>query len=223
MVLKRRGQGRVALVHFGEGATSRGDVHEAMNLAAVMKLPVIFICNNNGYAYSTPTEKQFAVKNLSVRGPAYGMPGVTVDGNDVRAVFRAAARAIERARAGEGPTFIECKTFRLTGHSAHDMAEYVPDELLKRWERRDPILLLEKFLLVRRLLARERIHEMGEGIRKEIDDAVAFAESNPFPRGETTLEGLYCAADCWWKEAPAVVSGQQSVAARNGLGTEKKH
>src|SRR5439155_1231655 len=100
----------------------RGDVNEAMNYAAVMKLPVIFISNNNAYAYSTPTKLQYAVKDLSVRGPAYGMPGVTIDGNDVLAVYATVAKAIALARSGGGPTFIECKTFRMTGHSAHDAA-----------------------------------------------------------------------------------------------------
>ncbi|HET7102435.1 MAG TPA: thiamine pyrophosphate-dependent dehydrogenase E1 component subunit alpha, partial [Terriglobia bacterium] len=112
MVLKQRGNGHVALTHFGEGTTSRGDVHEAMNMAAVMKLPVIFICNNNAYAYSTPTDKQYAVKDLAVRGVAYGMPGVKVDGNDVLAVYSTVKEALQRARSGRGPSFIECKTFR---------------------------------------------------------------------------------------------------------------
>ena len=110
MVLKQRGKGNVALVHFGEGTTSLGNVHEAMNFAAVMKLPVIFICNNNQYAYSTPVEKQFAVKSLAVRGPAYGMPGESVDGTDVLAVYDAVERASARARAGKGPSFLECVT-----------------------------------------------------------------------------------------------------------------
>ena len=118
LTFKQRGRKNVALVHFGEGTTSRGDVHEAMNLAAVMKLPVIFICNNNAYAYSTPTKLQYAVKDLSVRGPAYGMPGVSIDGNDVLAVYEAVAKAIALARSGGGPSFIECKTFRMAGHSA---------------------------------------------------------------------------------------------------------
>src|SRR5438128_7161371 len=177
MVLKWRGQGNVAVVHFGEGTTSRGDVHEAMNWAAVMRLPVVFICNNNAYAYSTPTKLQYAVKDLSVRGPAYGMPGVTIDGNDVLAVYATVAKAIALARSGCGPSFIESKTFRMTGHSAHDAAEYVPKELLEKAAKRDPIARLEKFLLARRLMTRERIRDMEQTVQKEIDDAVAYAES----------------------------------------------
>ena len=131
---KMRGQDRVALCFFGDGATSRGDWHEGINMAAVFKVPVVFICNNNQYAYSTPLERQMAVENVADRAEAYGLPGEIVDGNDILAVWDAATRAIERARAGNGPTLIECKTFRMTGHSAHDDAGYVPPELFEFWE-----------------------------------------------------------------------------------------
>lgn len=199
LVLKRRGNGNVATVHFGEGTTSLGDVHEAMNFAAVMKLPVVFVCNNNQYAYSTPTEKQYAVKSLAARGPAYAMPGETVDGTDVLAVYAAVGRAIARARVGQGPSFLECQTFRMTGHSAHDMAEYVPEELLQAWAKRDPIKRLEKLLLARRLLTRKKIQEMEAAIHKELDEAIAQAEARPLPQGPQAQEGVYCGPDCWWK------------------------
>jgi TPP-dependent pyruvate/acetoin dehydrogenase alpha subunit len=199
LTFKQCRKNNVALVHFGEGTTSRGDVHEAMNLAAVMKLAVIFICNNNAYAYSTPTEKQYAVEDLSIRGPAYGMPGVTTDGNDVLAVYATVQQAIDRARAGEGPSFIECKTFRMTGHSAHDAAEYVPRELLHKQAGNDPILRLEKFLLAEGLITKESIRELEHKIHKEIDDAVAYAEASPLPAGKEALEGAYCGPDCWWE------------------------
>ncbi len=204
LAFKLRGRKNVALVHFGEGTTSRGDVHEAMNLAAVMKLAVIFICNNNGYAYSTPTERQYAVKDLCVRGPAYGMPGVTIDGNDVLAVYQTVRQAIERARAGEGPSFIECKTFRMTGHSAHDAAEYVPKERLEEEAKKDPITRFEKLLLAQRVITTRQIKQMEQRIQKEIDEAVAYAEACPFPRGETAIEGVYCGPDCWWETGSAV-------------------
>jgi pyruvate dehydrogenase E1 component alpha subunit len=170
-----------------------------MNMAGVMKLPVIFICNNNGFAFSTPVEKQFAIKNLSERGPAYGMPGRTIDGNDVRVVYRAVGEAIARARRGQGPTFLECKTFRMTGHSAHDAAEYVPARLLQSWAKKDPIQRLEKHLLSRRIMTRQNIGNLDRRIQKEIDAALADAESRAFPQGETALEGVYCGPDCWWK------------------------
>jgi TPP-dependent pyruvate/acetoin dehydrogenase alpha subunit len=200
MALKRRGQGNVVLVFFGDGTSSEGDVHEAMNWAAVMKLPVVFLCNNNAFAYSTPAEKQFAVKSLAVRGPAYGMPGVSVDGNDVLAVYGAARQAIARARAGRGPSLIECKTFRMAGHSAHDAAEYVPEGLLRQWARKDPIARLGKLLLARRILTRDRIREMEQAIQKEIDEAVALAEASPLPEPASTPQGVYCGADCWWEK-----------------------
>ena len=202
MVLKRRQRGNVAIVHFGEGTTSRGDVHEAMNMAAVMKLPVIFVCNNNGYAYSTPTEKQYAVRNLSLRGEAYGMPGVNLDGTDVLAVYATTEKAILRARSGQGPSFIECKTFRMTGHSAHDAAEYVPKELFAQWKKKDPITRLERVLLTRRVLNKKQMNRLDEEIGKQIDDAIAFAEASPLPKGTDTREGVYCDADCWWKTTP---------------------
>lgn len=215
MVLKRRGEGNVALVTFGEGTTSRGDVHEAMNLASVMKLPVIFVCNNNGYAYSTPNSKQYAVKDLAVRGVAYNMPGVTVDGTDVEAVYAAGAKAITRSRVGGGPSLIECKTFRMTGHSAHDMAEYVPEKVLGEGAKKDPIARLEKRLLAKRVVTRERLREMDAAIQKEIDDAVAFADQSPMPEGASALEGVYCGNDCWWKRT-LVVHGPLSVATGHG-------
>lgn len=198
LVQKRRGQGKVTLVHFGEGATSRGDVHEAMNMAAVWKLPVIFICNNNAYAYSTPTERQYAIKDLSVRGPAYGMPGVTIDGNDVLVVYETARDAIQRARAGKGPTFIECKTFRMTGHSAHDAADYIPKKLFDEEAKKDPVARFEKLLLARKIVTAGRIRQMEEQITREIDDAVAFAEASPLPEGAQVLEGVYCGPECFW-------------------------
>ncbi|HEV2493024.1 MAG TPA: thiamine pyrophosphate-dependent dehydrogenase E1 component subunit alpha [Terriglobia bacterium] len=199
LTFKQRRRKNVVLVHFGEGTTSRGDVHEAMNLAAVMKLAVVFICNNNAYAYSTPTERQYAVRDLSVRGPAYGMPGVSIDGNDVLAVYGAVQKAIALGRSGDAPSFIECKTFRMTGHSAHDAAEYVPKKLLEQEARRDPILRLEKVMLARKLLTREGIVEMERRIHKEIDEAVAHAESQPMPEGATAVKGVYCGPNCWWK------------------------
>jgi TPP-dependent pyruvate/acetoin dehydrogenase alpha subunit len=198
LVQKQRGGGRVTLVCFGEGTTSRGDVHEAMNMAAVWKLPLIFICNNNAYAYSTPTERQYAVKNLSVRGPAYGMPGETIDGNDILAVYRAAREAIARAREGKGPSFIECRTFRLTGHSAHDAAEYVPKARLERAAKEEPVARFEELLLKKKIVKPKQVHEMEEQIAAELDDAIAFAEARPLPDGASAVEGVYCETECFW-------------------------
>jgi TPP-dependent pyruvate/acetoin dehydrogenase alpha subunit len=200
LVLKQRRGGNVVLVHFGEGTTSVGDVHEAMNLAAVMKLPVIFICNNNQYAYSTPTEKQFAIKSLATRAAAYGMPGESVDGTDVLAVHEAVGRAVARARAGKGPSFLECKTFRMTGHSAHDDMEYVPEEFRNAGTRKDPIQRFEKLLVSRKILTVQRIRELEQTVSREVDAAIANAEARPLPQGPEAVEGVYCGPDCWWQK-----------------------
>ena len=188
---KMRGQDRAALCFFGDGATSRGDWHEGINMASVFKVPVVFICNNNQYAYSTPLERQMAVENVADRAEAYGMPGEIVDGNDILAVWDAATRAIGRARAGGGPTLIECKTFRMTGHSAHDDAGYVPPELFEFWEERDPISRFERFLTERGSLDKSGIGELQHRINHEIDEAIQIAEKDPFPEPEDCLKDVY--------------------------------
>ena len=188
---KMRGQDRVALCFFGDGATSRGDWHEGINLASVLKVPVVFICNNNQYAYSTPLERQMAVENVADRAEAYGLPGEIADGNDILAVWDAATRAIERARSGHGPTLIECKTFRMTGHSAHDDAGYVPPELFELWEERDPIHRFERFLSGRGIITNSGIEDLQRRINQEIDEAIQIAEKDPFPDPEECLRGVY--------------------------------
>src|SRR5437016_7014111 len=189
--MKMRGQDRVVLCFFGDGATSRGDWHEGINMASVWKAPVVFICNNNQYAYSTPLERQMAVPNVADRAEAYGLPGEIVDGNDTLAVWDSTTRAIERARAGQGPTMIECKTFRMTGHSAHDDAGYVPPELFHYWEDRDPIHRFEHFLTDRGLISTSGVDELQTRINHEIDDAIQLAEKDPFPEPEECLKDVY--------------------------------
>jgi len=181
----------VALCYFGDGATSRGEWHEGVNMAAVQKLPVVFICNNNQYAYSTPLHKQMAVANVADRGPAYGIPAEIVDGNDVLAVHRASGRAIAWARAGNGPFLLECKTFRMTGHSAHDAAEYVPKNLWDEWGKLDPINRLESRMLDQGWAAQSEIDDLHSRILQEVDDAVAWAEASPYPDAATLLDGVY--------------------------------
>jgi len=188
---KMRGQDRVVVCFFGEGATSRGDWHEGVNMAAVLKCPVVYVCNNNQYAYSTPLERQMAVENVADRAEAYGIPGEIVDGNDVFAVWYAVRRAIERARAGAGPALIECKTFRMTGHSAHDDAGYVPTELFEYWKERDPIRRLERELIERNVITAAGIDEIQNGVKAEIDEAIRLAESDPYPDPEDCLRGVY--------------------------------
>ena len=191
MALKMRGQKNVVLCYFGEGATSRGDWHEGLNLAAVRKAPVVYICNNNQYAYSTPLEKQMCVAQVSDRAPAYGIPGVTIDGNDVLAIHETTRTAIERARNGEGPSLIECKTFRMTGHAAHDDASYVPKEFFMEWEKKDPIRRLEEHLLEERNVSEGELKQLAARIAGEVDEALKQAEQDPYPAPEETLDGVY--------------------------------
>ena len=147
---KIRKEDRVAIAFFGEGASSRGDVHEAMNFAGVHKLPVVFVCENNFYAYSTPNELQFGVDDVADRAVGYGFKGEVVSGNDLHAVMKSAAKAIARARKGDGPTLVECKTYRYHGHSEHDRADYRSEEEVITWESRDPIFLWENYLEMRK-------------------------------------------------------------------------
>jgi TPP-dependent pyruvate/acetoin dehydrogenase alpha subunit len=188
---KMRNENRVVLCYFGDGATSRGDWHEGLNLAAIHKLPVIYICNNNQYAYSTPLELQMAVRNVADRAAAYGIAGETVDGNDVLAVRESTRRAIDRARAGQGPTLLECKTFRMTGHSAHDDASYVPRELLAEWEKKDPITRHEQFLLQAGIFREEELGQLRRKIAAEVEQAIERAEKSPYPAPEDCLSGVY--------------------------------
>ena len=192
---KIRKTSQVSMVFFGDGATSRGDWHEGMNMAAVLDCPVVFVCNNNQYAYSTPLERQMPVENVADRAYAYGMPGEIVDGNDVVEVWQAVGRGVERARNGEGSSLIECKTFRMTGHSAHDDASYVPKGLFDRWKDRDPILLLERSLEEQEVLSPEEIQEMSDRVVSEIDEAVDLAEKVAFPAPEECLTDVYADDD----------------------------
>jgi TPP-dependent pyruvate/acetoin dehydrogenase alpha subunit len=191
MALKHRGSKNVAICWFGEGATSLGHWHEGMNLASVQKLPVVWICNNNQYAYSTPLAAQMACANVADRGAAYNTPAEIVDGNDALAVAEATRRALAHARAGNGPYLIECKTFRMTGHSAHDSAHYVPQALFEEWAQRDPIIRLEARILAENWAERTEIESTRARIRAEVDEAVAWAEQSPFPDPSTLMDDVY--------------------------------
>jgi TPP-dependent pyruvate/acetoin dehydrogenase alpha subunit len=191
LALRYLGKDGVAFSYFGDGATSRGDWHEGVNFASVQKLPVIYICNNNQYAYSTPLSAQMACQNVADKAPAYGMPAEIVDGNDVLAVHAATQRALAHVRAGKGPYLLECKTFRMTGHSAHDAAHYVPKELFEAWEKQDPIERLEAKMLARKWSDRDAIDAVHAAIRKEVDEAVEWAEKSPYPDPSTLLDDVY--------------------------------
>lgn len=181
----------IVYAFFGDGSTSRGDWHEGVNLAAVQKAPVVFVCNNNQWAYSTPLDKQMACAHVADKGPAYGIPAEIVDGNDVWAVYHAAQRAAAHARSGLGPYLIECKTFRMTGHSAHDPAKYVPPHLFEEWAKKDPIDRLERLMVERGFACHDEIKATREAIRAEVDEAVRWAEQNPYPDPATLLDNVY--------------------------------
>ena len=191
LAFKMRGESRIVVAGTGDGGTSRGDFHEAMNFAAVRKLPVVFFCNNNQYAYSTPLRYQMAITDVVQRAAAYGMPGEIVDGNDVAAVYLAAKRAIAKARAGGGPTFLEFKTMRMHGHSEHDPAKYVPKELLEEWKAKDPILMAERLLVDAGYGDESNFHDLAERAKKEVEAGLEFAEKSPLPEGPETLEGVF--------------------------------
>jgi pyruvate dehydrogenase E1 component alpha subunit len=187
MAFKLRGEKRCALTWFGDGSTSRGDFHEAMNWAGVQKLPVVFVLENNQYAYSTPLDKQFAVDPVE-RAAIYGFGGVTVDGNDVEAMFEATRTAREQALAGEGPTLIQAMTMRMHGHAAHDDMKYVPTELVEEWRRRDPIERQETRLVA----AGVDVEALRASVAAEIERAAEEALSSPMPDPSTAIEGVFC-------------------------------
>ncbi len=184
----------VAVAFFGEGAASRGDVHEAMNFAGVHKLPVLFVCENNRYAYSTPVEKQMAIENVADRAPAYGFKGYVCSGNDLLEVLELSERIIARVRAGEGPALIECKTYRYRGHSEHDAALYRDQEELIEWQSRDPIPRFEYYLEKKGHDIKHLREQIDERANQTVQAAVDFAESSPFPEPQEALEDIYAPA-----------------------------
>ena len=191
LTMKMRRHSTIVLASCGDGAANTGPFHEALNFASVQKLPVVFVIENNGYAYSTPNNKEFAIENLSDRAQAYGMPGETVDGNDVLAVMEAVGRAVEHVRSGKGPALIECKTFRVRGHSEADKADYVPKELLEEWLEKDPVKRFEQYLTGKGILTRAKKVEIEEKVRAIVDDAVSFAEQSPAPDPETVADYVF--------------------------------
>jgi TPP-dependent pyruvate/acetoin dehydrogenase alpha subunit len=202
MAFKLRGERRVALTWFGDGSTSRGDFHEAMNWAGVQRLPVIFVLENNQYAYSTPLAQQFAVDPVE-RAAAYGFPGMKVDGNDVEAMFEATRQARERAVAGEGPTMIEAVTMRMHGHAAHDDMKYVPREQIEEWRRKDPI-----DRQVRRLEeAGVDVAALRAEVAAEIERGVEEALASPMPDGNAATDGVFATEPALLEDGPTRWSG----------------
>jgi pyruvate dehydrogenase E1 component alpha subunit/2-oxoisovalerate dehydrogenase E1 component alpha subunit len=198
---RQRGENRVSLTYVGDGATSTGNFHEGLNFAAALKLPLILVVENNGYAYSTPVDRQFAVESIAERGAAYGVAAESVDGTDVLAVYAATRRAMERGRRGDGATLLECRAFRMRGHAQHDDMRYVPKELIEAWGGRDPIDRYETFLVEGGTATLGGLKAAAEAIALQLDAAAQEAIDSPLPEPEETLKGVYREPgyeEPWW-------------------------
>ena len=189
LAFQQKREPRVALSFFGDGATNEGAFHEALNLAGLWRLPVIFFCENNLYGEGTPQDKQAPVADLAIRASSYAMPGVTVDGNDVLAVYEATKAAAERARSGGGPTFIEGKTYRQRGHYEGDPMVYRSKAEMDAWKRRDPVGAFRNRLLAEAGLPEDEIIAIEREVQASLDEAVAFASARPV--AATALAGVY--------------------------------
>ncbi len=210
------GQRIVAMTWIGDGGTSTGAFHEGMNLAAAQRAALVCVIENNQWAYSTPVQRQVPLRDLAERARAYGIPGYTVDGNDVLAVYRTAKEAVERCRAGQGPVVIEAKTMRMKGHAQHDPAEYVPKEMFEYWKARDPIDRYEKWLTENRLWDSKTKSEIDARIERELKEDLEFAEESPFPPPELAEQGVYCEGchtiePVWQRPIEEVIPPKSSV------------
>ena len=189
--LKKLGKDSIVVSYHGDGATSIGGFHEALNFAGVHRLPIVYVCQNNLWAESVPLRLQTALTDLCHRADAYGFPGVSVDGNDVIAVYDAAQTAIARARSAEGPTLIECKTYRWYGHSEIDPAKYRQKEEVEAWKKKDPVTRFERFLVDKKVLTDAKKSEIAAGITREINEAVDFAEQSPYPDASELMDHIW--------------------------------
>jgi len=188
---KLRKTDQVAACFFGEGASNQGTFHESINMASAWTLPVIFVCENNLYAMGTRQSRIMNLEDIADRAASYGIPGVKVDGNDVLAVFEASQKAVDRARRGDGPTLVECKTYRHKGHSRVDPAKYRPKEEVEQWMARDPLRRFKETLLQNSLFSEAELRGVEEKVAVGIEEAVKFALQSPYPAPEEALEDVY--------------------------------
>jgi pyruvate dehydrogenase E1 component alpha subunit len=216
---KYRQKDDVIMTFFGDGATSEGDFHEGLNFAAVFQAPVVFVCQNNHWAISVPVSKQTRSKTLAQKALAYGMPGIQVDGNDVLAVFAAAQEAVQRARNGDGPTLIECVTYRVMMHTTADAPKrYRTDEEVERWRKRDPVPRFQKYLMNKGLLSKKKLDEIESDIREEIQAAVDGAEKQMAGFGDpmNMFDHAYAEMPPYLEEQKAELARELSEAAEEG-------
>ncbi|MCH3915836.1 MAG: thiamine pyrophosphate-dependent dehydrogenase E1 component subunit alpha [Acidaminococcaceae bacterium] len=186
-----RGTDQVCVCFFGDGSTNQGTFHESLNLAAIWKLPIIFVCENNNYGISMSQARHQAIKDIAERASGYGIPGFVVDGNDVMAVNEAATKAIARARKGEGATLLECKTYRWRGHFEGDPAKYKPAEEQAAWLKKDPVPRFKQYLLDNKIAADKELTAVEQQVKDEIAAAIKFAEESPDPALETVVQDIY--------------------------------
>ncbi len=191
MSAQYRGTDQVAICFFGDASTNQGTFHESLNMASVWKLPVVYVCENNGYGISVSQKRHQNIKNVADRAKAYGIPGVTVDGNDPVAVYEASKTAVERARNGEGPTLIECKTYRQRGHFEGDAANYKPKEEQEEWLKKDPIPRFEKYLVENNIASEDELKKVQKSVDDQIKEAVEFADKSPEPELNSVFEDVY--------------------------------
>lgn len=189
--LQMRATGEVVMCFFGDGAANQGAFHEALNMAAIWRLPVVYVCENNQYGMSMSTQRAFNIDRVSQRADSYGMAGVTVDGNDIVTVYDAASEAVERARSGGGPTLVECMTYRWKGHSKSDQELYRTKEEIEAWKRKDPIKRFRELLVSGGTLDEDEVARIEEEASRTIAAALEFAKSSPEPDADTILEGVY--------------------------------
>ena len=188
--------GLAVLTWIGDGGQSTGVTHEGLNFAAVRKLGLVLVVENNLWAYSTPTEYQFAVKDLANRAIGYGIPGVIIDGTDACQVYDATHEAVERAHRGEGASLIEAKMMRMKGHAIHDAAAYVPKEMLDYWRKRDPIARFEKYLIEKKWVSPQELQRIAQDVQQIVDKDRDIAEASPMPKPEDAAIGVYCEGGC---------------------------
>ncbi|NTW72159.1 MAG: thiamine pyrophosphate-dependent dehydrogenase E1 component subunit alpha [Eubacteriaceae bacterium] len=186
-----KGTDQVCVCFFGDASTNQSTFHEGLNLASIWKLPVVFVCENNGYGISVSQARHQAITDISVRAVAYNMPGITVDGNDVFAVYEAVNEAVSRARKGQGPTLVECKTYRWRGHFEGDPTVYRPVEELEQWKKKDPIPRMEKYIIENKVMTEADVTKLNEKMEKMVDDAVDFAVKSNNPSMASAVEDVY--------------------------------
>jgi len=188
---KYRNSGQVTVCFFGDGASNEGAFHESLNAASAFNLPIVYVCENNLYAVGTRQSKVRKIEDIADRAPSYSMPGVVVDGNDVVAVYEVAKEAVERARAGEGPTLVECKTYRWRTHFEGEPDTYRPPEEVAAWRAREPIAPFRKMLIDQKIFKQKDLDLIDEAVIEDLDQAVEFARNSPLPQPEDALQDLW--------------------------------